>query len=66
MNCDKVGSCSDVSEVSMDVSLVYFQRPDDIYTPGIYAKGYIDFVFPLVRSFVRNSVQFVELLKDLR
>ena len=38
------------------------------YTPGIYADGYIVFVFPFVRlyvrlfvrSFVRNSVTFVE------
>ena len=27
-----------------------------IYTPGIYADGYIVFVFPFVRLFVRNSV----------
>ena len=35
-----------------------------IYTPGIYAEGYIVFVFPVVRlyvhSFVRTSVTFVE------
>ena len=35
-----------------------------IYTPGIYAEGYIVFVFPFVRSsvcmFVRTSVTFVE------
>ena len=38
------------------------------YTPGIYAEGYIVFVFPFVRSsvcmfvrsFVRTSVTFVE------
>ena len=34
------------------------------YTPGIYAKGYIVFVFPFVRlyvrSIVRTSVMFVE------
>ena len=38
------------------------------YTPGIYADGYIVFVFPFVRSsvcmfvcsFVRNSVTFIE------
>ena len=38
------------------------------YTPGIYADGYIVFVFPFVRSsvcmfvclFVRTSVTFVE------
>ena len=26
------------------------------YTPGIYAEGYIVFVFPFVCSFVRTSV----------
>ena len=35
-----------------------------IYTPGIYADGYIVFVFPFVRLyvrlFVRTSVTFVE------
>ena len=39
-----------------------------VYTPGIYADGYIVFVFPFVRlyvrlfvrSFVRTSVTFVE------
>ena len=34
------------------------------YTPGIYAEGYIVFVFPFVRlyvrSFVRTFVTFVE------
>ena len=46
------------------------------YTPGIYAEGYIVFVFPFVRSyvrsfvrlfvrsFVRTSVPFVELLQS--
>ena len=27
---DKVGRCSDVSEVSLVISSAYFQRPDDI------------------------------------
>ena len=27
------------------------------YTPGIYAKGYIVFVFPFVRSYVRMFVR---------
>ena len=35
-----------------------------IYTPDIYADGYIVFAFsfvcPLVRSFIRTSVTFVE------
>ena len=26
------------------------------YTPGIYAEGYIVFVFPIVRSYVRSFV----------
>ena len=29
----------------------------DIYTPGIYAEGYIVFVFPFVRSYVRMFVR---------
>ena len=33
------------------------------YTPGIYAEGYIVFIFPFVCSFVCNSVPFVELLR---
>ena len=35
------------------------------YTPGIYTEGYIVFVFPVVRLFVRTSVPFVELLQRL-
>ena len=31
-------------------------RIDD-YTPGIYAEGYIVFVFPFVRSYVRMFVR---------
>ena len=42
------------------------------YTPGIYAGGYIVFVFPFVSSsvrmfvssFIRDSVPFVELLQS--
>ena len=40
----------------------------DNYTPGIYAKGYIVFVFPFVRTYVRSFVllsrswNYVELL----
>ena len=38
------------------------------YTPGIYAEGYIVFVFLFVRafvcSFIRTSVLFVELLQS--
>ena len=30
------------------------------YTPGIYAEGYIVFVFPFVCSFVRTSFRHVE------
>ena len=29
---------------------------DNFYTPGIYAEGYIVFVFPFVRSYVRSFV----------
>ena len=29
---------------------------DPNYTPGIYAEGYIVFVFPFVRSYVRSFV----------
>ena len=29
---------------------------ENLYTPGIYAEGYIVFVFPFVRSFVRLFV----------
>ena len=32
----------------------------DHYTPGIYAEGYIVFVFPFVCSFVRTSFCHVE------
>ena len=28
-----------------------------IYTPGIYADGYIVFAFPFVRSYVRSFVR---------
>ena len=35
-----------------------------IYTPGIYAEGYIVFISPFVRSSVRNFVLFVELLQS--
>ena len=46
----------------------FYQTLHTYYTPGIYAKGYIVFVFPFVRSsvckfvrsFVRTSVTFVE------
>ena len=38
------------------------------YTPGIYAEEYIVFVFPFirsyVRSFVRDSIPFMELLQS--
>ena len=42
------------------------------YTPGIYAEGYVDFVFPFVRSSVRmfvcssvcDSAPSVELLQS--
>ena len=40
----------------------------NIYTPSIYAKGYIVCVFPFVRSYVRSPVRnflpFVELLQS--
>ena len=32
--------------------------------PGIYAEGYIVFVFPFICSFVRTSVPFVESLQS--
>ena len=38
----------------------YKHNISDVYTPGIYAEGYIVFVFPFVCSFVRTSVTFVE------
>ena len=31
-----------------------------MFTPGIYAKGYIVFIFPFVHSYVRDSIPFVE------
>ena len=31
------------------------------YIPGIYAEGYIAFVFPFVRSFVRSFVTTFDL-----
>ena len=31
--------------------------PQTFYTPGIYAEGYIVFVFPFVRSYVRSFVR---------
>ena len=41
-----------------------FQRHPPYYTPGIYAEGFMVFVFPFVRLyvrlFVRSSVTFVE------
>ena len=50
----------------------YYHLTADIYTPGIYAEGYIVFVFLFVRtyvhlfvsSFVRDSVPFMELLQS--
>ena len=51
---------------------VFIAHKKTHYTPGIYAAGYIVFVFPFVRSyvrsfvcsFVRTSVSFVELLQS--
>ena len=44
-------------------------RKPAFYTPGIYAEGYINFVFPFirlyVRSFVHTSVTFVEFASKL-
>ena len=56
---------------SFETSQVFWSWFEDVhavYTPGIYADGYIVFVFPFVRSsvcmfvcsFVRTSVTFVE------
>ena len=41
-------------------NLQLFVNRINSYTPGIYAEGYIVFVFPFVCSFVRTSVTFVE------
>ena len=51
---------------------IFFLPLSNNYTPGIYAEGYIVFVFPFVRSyvrsfirsFVRTSVPFMELLQS--
>ena len=54
---DKVAALNDLENAKLqikrydqEVSLVGY------YTPGIYAKGYIVFVFPFVRSYVRSFV----------
>ena len=61
---------------STDHLCVYLKLPGSTlkysYTPGIYAEGYIVFVFRFIRSyvrsficsFVRTSVTFVELLQS--
>ena len=36
---------------------VFLLKYRDYYTPGIYAEGYIVFVFPFVRSYVRMFVR---------
>ena len=41
----------------------YLMATKNFYTPAIYAKGYMVFVFPFISSFVRDSVPFVKLLK---
>ena len=39
------------------ISISHFKVMNiDIYTPGIYAEGYIVFVFPFVCSYVRSFV----------
>ena len=40
----------------MVISMHMHMKNGDSYTPGIYAEGYIVFVFPFVRSFVRSFV----------
>ena len=37
--------------------VILLQYRDYYYTPGIYAEGYIVFVFPFVRSYVRMFVR---------
>ena len=49
------GSNRGIANYKYAVSIAY-------YTPGIYAEGYIVFVFPFVRSYVRMFVRsFVRL-----
>ena len=36
----------------------------DVYTPGIYADGYIVFAFPFIRSYVRSLVR--SLFRNVR
>ena len=49
-------------EISLEYwsKLVYQWKFFNYYTPGIYAEGYIVFVFPFVCSFVLSSVVLVE------
>ena len=39
------------------VSIISNTEINIYYTPGIYAEGYIVFVFPFVRSYVRMFVR---------
>ena len=52
-------------EAELQPGTVVVFRQVSFYTPGIYAEGYIVFVFPFVRSSVRNFVPFVELLQSI-
>ena len=49
-----------IIEGKMSRSNIQNAEVSSFYTPGIYADGYIVFVFPFVRSYVRTSVTFVE------
>ena len=42
--------------VSSFLSILEKKFNASVYTPGIYAEGYIVFVFPFVRSYVRSFV----------
>ena len=47
-----------------DLALIYYNTPIIYYTPSIYAKGYIVFIFLFICLFVRYFVLFVELLQS--
>ena len=42
-----------ISSLTGSVSLILHFKITSFYTPGIYADGYIVFVFPFVCSYVR-------------
>ena len=53
--------CIELSTVHVPRGIVLTILPNrheiTVYTPGIYAEGYIVFVFPFVRSYVRMFVR---------